>query len=70
MGAVGALAPTIFESVGTSIHGFFWQILSKFYQFKKKDTENITDVVISWQKVNSSTHSLKFLGPCIGHLGI
>ena len=60
MGAVGALAPTVFESVGASIHGF-WQLLSKFHQFSNKDAENITDVVISWQRVNSSTHSLKFL---------
>ena len=60
MGAVGALAPMVFKSVGASTHGF-WQLLSKFHQFSKKDTDNITDVVISWQKVKSSTHSFKFL---------
>ena len=32
MGAVGALAPTIFESVDAGTHGFL-QILFQFHQF-------------------------------------
>ena len=45
MGAVGALAPTVFESVGGSTHGF-WQLLSKFHQFSKKDADNITEIMM------------------------
>ena len=32
MGAVGAKAPMVYESVVASTHGF-WQLLSQFHQF-------------------------------------
>ena len=32
MGALGAIAPTVFESVGASTHGFWW-ILPQMHQF-------------------------------------
>ena len=35
MGALGASAPTVFESVGASTHGF-WQFFSYFHQFSLK----------------------------------
>ena len=37
MGAVDALAPTVFEIVDASTHGF-WKLFSRFHY--KKDTEN------------------------------
>ena len=46
----------VFESLGVSTHGF-WQLLSKFHQFSKKNLKNITDVAASWQKVNSATQN-------------
>ena len=36
---MGVLAPTVFESVGASTHGF-WQILSEFYQFLQYEIPN------------------------------
>ena len=47
MGAVGASAPTVFESVGASTHGF-WQISRIFMIFRRNDTENVTKPVIPW----------------------
>ena len=41
MGAVGASAPTVFESVGASTHGF-WQIFPNCFNFHRNDAENIT----------------------------
>ena len=32
MGALDAIAPTVFESLGPSTHGF-WRILSQIHQF-------------------------------------
>ena len=45
MGAVGASAPTVFESVGASTHGF-WQISHICFNFHRNDAENITKLVI------------------------
>ena len=65
MGAVGALGPTChsFESVGasTNVFGNFSLISFNFYE---NDMENVLNLAIPWQKVMSSTHSLKFvMGP-------
>ena len=46
MGAVGASAPTVFESVGASTHGF-WQISHICFNFDRNDAENIKKIVIS-----------------------
>ena len=44
IGAVGALAPMVFENVGTSTHGF-GQLLSQFSNnFHKKGTKNIENI--------------------------
>ena len=48
MGAVGAVAPTVFESVGASTHGFWW-ILSQIHQFHEKNMETISNIVIPRQ---------------------
>ena len=48
-----ASAPTVFESVGASTHGF-QQLFSHFISFDKNDTknvkENVMNSVMSWQK--------------------
>ena len=49
MGAVGASAPRVFESVGTSTHGF-WQIPHICFNSQRNDVENTTKIVLSWQR--------------------
>ena len=60
MGAVGAIAPMVYDGVGASTHGFR-QILSQINQFHKKDVQTISNIVIPLQNLKSSTHSLKIL---------
>ena len=36
MGAVGAIAPMVYDGVGASTH-VFWQILSQINHFNEKD---------------------------------
>ena len=52
MGAVGAIAPMVFESVGASTHGFWW-ILSQIHKFSWEKIWKllVTHVVIPWQKI-------------------
>ena len=58
MGAVGAVAPLVFESVGASTHGEFCH---KSFNFHEKRHENFSNIVIPWQELKQSTHSLKLL---------
>ena len=51
MGAVGALAPTVFKSGGASTHGF-WQISHICINFHRKDMKNVMNLVIPWPKRN------------------
>ena len=60
MGAVGASAPTGFESVGASTQNF-GQNFHTSINFHRIDKENAMNLVTLSQKVISSTHSLKFL---------
>ena len=46
MGAVGAEAPTVFESVGASTHGFR-QISHICFNFHRNDAENNAKIKIS-----------------------
>ena len=43
--SMGAEAPTVFESVGASTHGF-WQISHICFNFHRNDAKNITKSVI------------------------
>ena len=61
MGAVGASAPTVFESVGASTHGFWQHFLTNPSIFVQMIQKNAINPVMFWQKVVSSTHSFKFL---------
>ena len=45
LGAVGALAPTAFECVGDSTHGFC-KLFSHFHQFPHYAEESVTNLVI------------------------
>ena len=58
MSAVGAIAPLVFESVGASTHGEFCH---KALNFHEKRHENFSNIVIPWQELKQSTHSLKLL---------
>ena len=65
MGVVGALAPTVFVSMGASTHAFgnFSYISISFH---KDYDKKVMILAIHWQKVMSSTHSLKLLtGPWV-----
>ena len=61
MGAVSASEPTVFESVGASRPMFFGNVFYISIDFHNFDVENITNIVIPWPNVVSSTQSLKFL---------
>ena len=54
---VGTSALMLFEGVGASIHSFF----VKLSQIHTKSIKIIGKIAIPWQKLKSSTHSLKFL---------
>ena len=60
MGAVGAVALTVFVSVGASTHAFgnFSYISINFH---KNYAKRVMILAMPWQKVMSSTHGLKFL---------
>ena len=57
MGAVGASAPMVFKVVGASTHTFL-AIFSPIHLEKDKTKVNNSSFV---QKMNPSTHALKFL---------
>ena len=57
MGAVGAIAPTVSETVGASTHGFLVKFVANPSIFIKKGVVTISYIVILWQKLKSSTHS-------------
>ena len=52
MGAVGALAPTVFESVGAGTH-WFWQLFSWFHQLLQKRHKKCYDFSSLLAKNNS-----------------
>ena len=64
MGAMGASAPTVFESVGAST-------LSRISNICHKNcVKNVMNLAIPWRKDMSSTHSLEFpKKPCDNQSG-
>ena len=48
MGAVGAIAPTVFQSVGACTHGFLVNFVTNPSIFTKKGMGTISKTAISW----------------------